>query len=228
MPISGDTDALTGLLTNDGLVDECRAAVEAAGGGEQVGIVYVSFDGLRELNEKSGNLVTDHLLRELSKRLRATLRPCDHAGRITRDEFVVIMRELNGRLATLALLSRLRVSLSEPIASGKGTFVPIVNYGLAHPPADGSTLESLSTVAEKAMLQMREHTRQVAREEAAARLTAARAAVTAATTRVADAELAVRDADSRLVDSKRLLVEAKAAVTAAVEHAKAIGVDVAP
>jgi diguanylate cyclase (GGDEF)-like protein len=217
-------DSLTGLLTNDELVDECRAAIEAANGGEQVGVLYLSFDGLRELNNKSGNLVTDHLLRELSKRLRATMRECDHAGRIANDEFVVILRQLNGKLPTLALLARLRVALAEPIASGKGTFVPIVNYGLAHPPGDGATLEALADAAEKAMLVMREQTRQAARDEAIKRVASTRAAVVTATKGIADAEQAVRDADNALADSKRRLVEAKAAVTAALEHAKALGV----
>jgi diguanylate cyclase (GGDEF)-like protein len=212
------------MLSNDELVDECRAAIEAANGGEQVGVLYLSFDGLRELSNKSGNLVTDHLMRELSRRLRATMRECDRAGRIANDEFVVILRQLNGKLPTLALLSRMRVALADPIPAGKAPYVPIVNYGLAHPPADGTTLEALADAAERAMLAMREQVRQVARDDAVKRVASTRADVAAAIKGVADAEQAVRDADTALADSKRKLVEAKAAVTAALEHAKALGV----
>jgi diguanylate cyclase (GGDEF)-like protein len=219
-------DTLTGLLSNDALVDACRSAVEAASGGEHVAIGYFSFDGLRDLNARAGNLVTDKLLRELGKRLRDAVRECDQVGRINRDEFVVVMRQLGSRLETLALISRLRVALSEPISSGKDGYVPVVSYGLAHPPADGATLEALSAVAEKAMLAMREQTRIAMQEKAQKRVADARAAVGAAMARITAAEQAVRDADAALVDSKRLLTEAKAAVTSAVEHAKALGVAV--
>ena len=223
-PASRDT--LTGLLSNNALVDACRSAIEAANGGETVGIVLFSFDGLRELNERAGNLVTDKLLRELGKRLRETVRDCDAVGRTSRDEFVVVLRQLSGRLATLTLVSRLRVTLAEPISAGKDAYVPIVNYGLAHPPADGATLEALTATAQKAMLIVRDHQRVAAKEKAVQRIAEVRAALGAATAGVSDAEGAVRDADAGLVEAKRVLAEAKAAVTAALEAAKALGVSV--
>jgi len=216
-------DPLTGLLSNDALVDACRSAVEAASGGEHVAVAYFSFDGLRELNARAGHLVTDKLLRELGKRLRETVRECDHVGRISSDEFLVIMRQMGSRLETLAFMARLRVALSAPIAAGNG-YVPIVNYGLAHPPVDGSTLEGLSAAAEKAMLAMRDQARAVARENAIKRVAEMRAALAAASAHVTEAEQAVRDADSALVDAKRLVVDAKAAVAASLEHAKSLGV----
>jgi diguanylate cyclase (GGDEF)-like protein len=220
----GQRDTLTGLLSNDALVDECRSAIEAANGGEHVGIVLFSFDGMRELTERSGNLVTDQLLRELSRRLRATVRECDHVGRHSRDEFIVILRQLGGRLETLTLISRLRVALAEPIKTGKSPYVPVVNFGFATPPTDGTTLEALAAAAEKAMLTMREQARIAAKENAVKRIASTRAAAAAATANVAAAEQAVRDADAALADAKRLVVEAKAAVVAALETAKALGV----
>jgi diguanylate cyclase (GGDEF)-like protein len=217
-------DPLTGLLANDALVDECRKAVEAASGGEQVGILYLSFDGLRELNARAGNLVTDKILRELGRRLRESARECDHVGRLNRDEFVVILRQLSNRLATLTLVQRLRMNLAEPLSPGRDAYVPIVNYGLAHPPADGVTLEALVAVAERAMLAERDRAQATAKEKAAQRVADARAAASAAMAHITECELAVRDADSRLAEAKRLFGEAKAAVVAALEHAKGLGV----
>jgi diguanylate cyclase (GGDEF)-like protein len=219
-------DALTGLLSNDALVDECRKAVEAATGGESVGIVYFSFDGLRELNDRAGNLVTDKLLRELGRRLRDVVREGDHVGRISRDEFIVILRGLGNRLATLTLVARLRNALAEPISSGKDAYVPIVDYGMAHPPADGTTLEALSAAAERSMLAMREQNRVAMREKAQQRVVETRAAVNAAMAHISECEAAVRDADAALIESKRLLADAKAAAAAAIDHAKTLGVAV--
>jgi diguanylate cyclase (GGDEF)-like protein len=232
MPSSGNdnavagppADLLTGLLGNDALVDACRAAIEAANGGEHVAVAYFSFDGLRELNLRSGHLVTDHIVRELSRRLRATLRECDQAGRVANDEFVVILRQLGSRLETMALFARLRVALAEPIKSGKSAFIPIVNFGMAVPPTDGSTLEALSAAAEKQMLAMRDQMQAQMREDALKRIVAAREAVKAAGAGVTDAELAVRNADAHLVDAKKRLADARVAVVVAVQHAKELGI----
>jgi len=226
VPADPGRDPLTGLLSNDALVDACRTAVEAAHGGETVGIVFFSFDGLRELNDRAGNLVTDKLVRELGRRLRDAVRENDSVGRISRDEFIVILRGLGNRLATLTLVARLRNALAEPISSGKDAYVPIVDYGMAQPPGDGTTLEALSAAAETSMLAMREQNRVVMRERAQQRVLDARAAVNAAMAHVTACEAAVRDADSALVDAKRSLTDAKAAVTAALDHAKTLGVAV--
>jgi diguanylate cyclase (GGDEF)-like protein len=219
-------DALTGLLASHTLAEECANAIEAANGGEQVAFGFIAFDGLREHTEHSGALITDHLIRELANRMRATVRECDFVGHVNRDEFLIIFRQLRGKLETLTLIARLRITLAEPIKSGKGFYRPVVNCGLAYPPADGTTREALTDAAERAMLAMREQAREAMRREAEQRVVAARAAVVTATSNVAAAEQGVRDADQHLVDSKRLLLEAKSGVTAAIEYAKSIGVPI--
>ena len=225
-PSDATRDALTGLLTADAITAECVKAIEAANGGEHVAIGVVAFDGFRDLSNKQGNLVADHLLRELGPRLSEGVRDVDFVGRISRDEFIVVFRQLTGRLQTLALVSRFRIHVGEPVKTGTGPYKPIVNIGLAHPPADGTTTEALFEVAEKAMFVMQDETREAARREAVQRVTTARTAVTTATANVAAAEQAVRDADAHLIESKKLLAEAKAGVTAALENAKALGVAV--
>jgi diguanylate cyclase (GGDEF)-like protein len=223
-PLDPSHDALTGLLGTESLNLALAAAIEAAANGEHTAIAHVAFDGLRELIDRAGNLVGDTLLRELGKRLHATVRGEDNVGRISRDEFLIIFRQLHGRLETLALVSRLRISLGEPVKIGSGPYKPLVNIGLAHPPADGTTADALTRVAEKAMLAMREQMREAAKREAIERLAHARTAVETAATNVTAAELAVRDADAALAEAKKLLAEAKAAVVTAAEHATSLGV----
>jgi diguanylate cyclase (GGDEF)-like protein len=223
-PLDPSHDSLTGLLGTESLNHELAAAIEASGGGEHVAVAHVAFDGLRELIDRSGNLVGDTLLRELGKRLKATVREADHVGRISRDEFLIVFRQLHGRLETLALVSRLRIALGEPIKLATGPYKPLANIGLAHPPADGTSSDALTGVAEKAMLAMREQMRDAAKRDAVERLANARTAVDTAAKNLTAAEQAVRDADIALADSKKLLAEAKAAVVAATDHAKSLGV----
>jgi diguanylate cyclase (GGDEF)-like protein len=219
-------DSLTGLLTDGALEAECIKAIEAANGGEHVACVYVAFDELRERTNHLGAFVTDQVVRELARRVRDTIRECDEAGHVNRDEFLIVFRQLRSRLEALALVSRLRISLAEPIKAGKGVYRPVVNVGLVHPPADGTTPETLLAAGEKAMLAMREQARETAKREAEGRVADARAAVETAIGNIAAAEQAVRAADIHLADTKRLLVEAKAAVVTAIEEARSLGIAV--
>ena len=223
-----ERDSLTGALSSSGLAEHVANAIEAAGAGERVAVVLVAFDGLRELGERSGNLVTDQILRELARRIRETIREGDDVGRHDHHEFVIVFRRLGGRLEMLALVSRLRIALAEPIKAGPNVYRPVVNYGLGQPPADGATQAALVGVAEQALLAMRDQTRETMKRDAVERVAAARAAVATAAANVTAAEHAVRDADSALAEAKKLLAEAKASVSAAREEAAALGVPVQP
>jgi diguanylate cyclase (GGDEF)-like protein len=219
-------DALTGLLGPEALNRAIAGCLDAAARKENVSLAYVAFDGLRDIYGGAGNLVGDTLMRELGRRLAAALRPVDRAGRIARDEFVIVFGPFANKLESLAVIARVRAHLAEPIKTSGSPFRPIVNIGTGTPPNDGATAEALVSHAEEAMLVVREQMREAAKKEAVERVAKARAHVEFATKNVADAEQLVRDADNNLVEAKRMVVEAKAAVTAALENAKALGVTI--
>ncbi len=55
-------------------------------------LFVIDIDNFKHLNDTNGHVVGDIYLREISKRLKACLRPTDFVGRIGGDEFVVIAK----------------------------------------------------------------------------------------------------------------------------------------
>jgi len=77
-------------------------------------IAFLDLDGFKEINDNFGHEVGDMLLIEVGKRLRAIARENDVMGRLSGDEFVLIIRNLHNAGDLPALLERLNRALSLP------------------------------------------------------------------------------------------------------------------
>lgn len=146
-----DIDRLTGVLTRTALDAVAEAAVAAAAEGELIAFGYIGLDGFALLNEAYGSVVTDHLLRETANRIVACLRPQDAVGRVERFEFMIVFRGLTSKFETLALASKLRTSIAEPMRAGKTEERLAPSCGIAQYPANGKTVEALRTAAADSM-----------------------------------------------------------------------------
>jgi diguanylate cyclase (GGDEF)-like protein len=87
-----DHDALTGLLNRRGVFDVLSGAVAR----QEIGcLLLVDLDDFKLVNDHHGHGVGDHVLQVVSDRLRASIRPSDAAGRLSGDEFVVLLRDID-------------------------------------------------------------------------------------------------------------------------------------
>jgi diguanylate cyclase (GGDEF)-like protein len=197
-------DPLTGHFNATGIEAELmRAIAEASASGETVAVGYVGLDGLREIDEEYGRLISDQIVREIGARVGEVVRENDIVGRCTVNEFFIVFRGLAGRLEALALASRLRMHLGDPMRAGRIVYEPLASCGMAYYPADGSTTAELRTKAESAMQQMLVATREAVERK-----------------RREDAERAVREAAEREAESNRVAAS-EATVTA--ERVDSIG-----
>jgi diguanylate cyclase (GGDEF)-like protein len=156
-------DQLTGHLNTAGIEAELdRAIAEATESGERIAVGYIGLDGLREIDDEYGRLISDQIVREIGARIAEIVRENDVVGRCTVNEFLIVFRGLASRLEALALASRLRVHLADPIRAGRIVYEPRASCGMAHHPADGTTVAGLRTNAESAMHAMVVATRQAA------------------------------------------------------------------
>lgn len=85
-------DELTGVLTRaQGRGIFARELERSARSHERLSLLFIDFDGLKEVNDAFGHAIGDHLLRLVGETLADTLRPYDAAMRWGGDEFVVVL-----------------------------------------------------------------------------------------------------------------------------------------
>jgi diguanylate cyclase (GGDEF)-like protein len=214
-PTTPDIDRLTGALTPPAIEAAAAEAVAAAAEGELIAFGYIGFDGFALLIEAYGAVVTDHLLREAAARIQECLRPQDVLGRVERDEFLVVFRGLGSKFETLALASKLRTKIAEPIRAGKRDFILAPSCGIAQYPANGKTVDDLRAAAANAMRTLQVALRSAGVAAAQEVVNRARAAVDAANAELAKAEQAYEDA----VATAAALSAAEAAEAAAAAQA---------
>jgi diguanylate cyclase (GGDEF)-like protein len=189
-----DIDRLTGALSRAAIDAAAEAAIAASADGEIVAVGYVGMDGFGALTETYGGLVTDHLLRDTANRITECLRPQDAVGRVERDEFMIVFRGLTSKFETLAIASKLRTRIAEPLRAGKTEFRLAPSCGIANVPANGKTVDELRTHAATAMRTLQVALRSAGVAAAQEAVNRARAVVEAATADLAKAEEAYEEA----------------------------------
>ncbi|PPK76258.1 diguanylate cyclase/phosphodiesterase with PAS/PAC sensor(s) [Methylobacter tundripaludum] len=92
-------DPLTELpnrrLLNDRLAQELAITGRS---GKNGALLFIDLDHFKNINETLGHSAGDRVLVEVAYRLKQRVRDCDTAARISSDEFVVILTELNGQI----------------------------------------------------------------------------------------------------------------------------------
>jgi len=92
-------DVLTGLLNRRGWEAELRTQEARLGrSGGSVVIAVVDVDGLKQVNDATGHLAGDLLLRTSAAALRAGVREADTVARTGGDEFAVLAVDWGGTL----------------------------------------------------------------------------------------------------------------------------------
>jgi diguanylate cyclase (GGDEF)-like protein len=208
-----DIDRLTGALNRAALDKAADAAVVAAADGELVAFGYIGLDGFALLKEEYGSVVTDHLLRETANRIAENLRPQDVVGRVERDEFMIVFRGLTSKFETLALASKLRTSIAEPMRAGKSEERLAPSCGIAQYPANGKTVDDLRAAAAKSMLTLQVALRSAAVATAQEAVNRARRGVEAAQVALEEAEAAFEESVAMAAAAEEVSQAAAAAGT---------------
>lgn len=125
-------DPLTQVLNRRGLeriliTEQSRAQREAF----SVAAILVDCDDFKHFNDEFGHTVGDEVLKEVARRLCATLRAGDSIGRIGGDEFLVILPRIRTAEAQM-LAERIRLAVcSTPIVLSPSPLIATVSLGVA-------------------------------------------------------------------------------------------------
>lgn len=145
-------DALTGLPNRLMLREAFHARLEAAQNtGTQLAVHYLDLDGFKAINDSHGHPVGDQLLKEVAKRLLATIRTDDAAFRLGGDEFLLIQAGVNHRDEAELLARRVIKHLSDSYVFGGVEMRISVSVGIALSADFGSELDELVACADAAL-----------------------------------------------------------------------------
>ncbi|MCO8276947.1 sensor domain-containing diguanylate cyclase [Actinoplanes sp. TRM 88003] len=145
-------DPLTGL-GNRALLRERlgEALARSRRSGRPVGALLLDLNGFKQVNDKYGHTVGDHLLQAVAGRLRECVRDEDTVGRLGGDEFVVITEDLASARDALAVAERIVDALDETITMGGRKLRTPASVGVALSHADVADADELLRMADTAM-----------------------------------------------------------------------------
>ncbi len=112
-------DALTGAVNRNLFLHELEKAVSEVDALHPDSVLlFLDLDGFKEVNDNFGHQTGDRLLIEVTERLRGICREKDILGRLSGDEFVLLIRNLRLSEDLEALLKRIQRNLSRPFMLG--------------------------------------------------------------------------------------------------------------
>ncbi len=145
-------DALTGLPNRVLFLDRLEQAIAEVTDDAHDAVLFCDLDRFKEVNDSLGHAAGDELLRQAAARLGATIRPGDTVGRLSGDEFAVILPGILEVADAAGLANRISECFAEPFRL-EGTDVTIAtSVGLAVArPGGRRTAEELLRQADAAM-----------------------------------------------------------------------------
>ena len=125
-------DGLTGLPNRALLLERLEQAVARSTRSQRcVGVLYVDIDHFKHVNDTFGHHVGDTLLRAVSRRIAALVRPGDTLARLSGDEFVILCEELEADTKAELVASRIVAAFNESFRLSGADLPVTVSVGIA-------------------------------------------------------------------------------------------------
>jgi len=158
------TDVLTGLFNRRALLDTLDAAItNAESTRSAVAVVMIDLDRFKPINDRYGHVIGDLVLKEVARRLNATLRSGEQCARFGGDEFVIIMGTPRDCDAAARVVERVITALSQPMEIDGLALRVGASAGTAVYPGDAQDGAELMRRADVALYQAKKDGRGLAR-----------------------------------------------------------------
>ncbi len=145
-------DSLTGLANRTMFTQETAAALRTVQPGTvPVGALFIDLDDFKTVNDSLGHAVGDELLKEVARRLLATLSSQDLAARLGGDEFAVLVIDAVDESGVVELADRVLATMGQPFRVQGRDIRVTASIGIAMAEDDAADAEVLLRSADVAM-----------------------------------------------------------------------------
>ncbi len=145
-------DYLTDLPNRASLLDMLDHSVALAiRNRHKVAVLFLDLDGFKQINDTLGHDAGDLLLKEVSGRLKQTIRDSDVVSRVGGDEFIIVLENPTSAENAAQAAAKVIVALSRPFQlKGQSSHIG-GSIGIAMFPEDSSDPKELVEQADEAM-----------------------------------------------------------------------------
>lgn len=145
-------DVLTGLGNRTLLMEQLERDLALADRHQgSVAVLYLDLDGFKEVNDRYGHAVGDHVLQVMARRLQAVLRAGDVLCRHGGDEFIVLVPQAGDDSGLLRVASKLISACEAPLVEVGLTLRLSASVGIARYPQHARNGLELLAAADRAM-----------------------------------------------------------------------------
>jgi diguanylate cyclase (GGDEF)-like protein/PAS domain S-box-containing protein len=153
-------DALTGLPNRTLLHDRlAQTLVQSRRRNVHAATLFVDLDRFKLINDTLGHHQGDELIRQVGRRLIACVRAGDTVGRISGDEFAVVLSDLARADDAALVAQKILDALQRPFDLGGNEAYISASIGIAVFPEDSAEAETLLKNADIAMYRAKESAR---------------------------------------------------------------------
>ncbi|QQO17231.1 EAL domain-containing protein [Bradyrhizobium diazoefficiens] len=144
-------DALTSLPNRVLFHEQLEQGLRRTRSGDQLAVLCLDLDHFKDINDSLGHPIGDALLKEVGRRLKATVGENDTVARLGGDEFAVVQIGRSEEAAARSLAGRLVEVISAPYQIEDHQIVIGVSIGISLSPQDGSDPDELLKNADLAL-----------------------------------------------------------------------------
>jgi diguanylate cyclase (GGDEF)-like protein len=117
----------------------------------KLALLFLDLNGFKQVNDTLGHSCGDHLLQEVARRLKASIRESDIVARLGGDEFTVMMPNLTRTEDVNIVLKKIMGAFETPYMLDGVTTDSSTSIGISIFPEDGNCSEELMKKADSAM-----------------------------------------------------------------------------
>jgi len=149
-------DSLTGLPNRSYSLQKLNFAIDCCErSNKKVLLMYIDLDNFKQINDTLGHAAGDKILKETSKRLLNIFRKTDTVARLSGDEFMVVIHELEDLEKASQLAYKVLHLFNKPFQMDKHLLHTSTSIGLAIYPNDANTAEALLKNADMALYKVK-------------------------------------------------------------------------